>query len=389
MTAVNNEVPLTYLGHEQYGLDYVETQRLDVLDFAGSPSDYGNIIQIVPPLDEVRQAVADAYVEQDVAVEHSSYPGNDKGIAKVIHIEDGELIEPPVATLARVQEDRSVISTLQEKVTASPEQPKMRIRAATPADIPALVDIDMRAFSRVYNGYDMSEAEMRADLEAKFLHRYNVVGGRWMSIVDVDGEPGGFIMSCPTNKLPENFQSWEETTDNGTLDSTYDPNGKNIYIVSLSVLPKASQANAQDVLIADTIGKFIESGMDRGYFESRLPGLRTWASVQCRREGMDINQLTENERLDLANRYFRLTTTVDGKEVPRDRLIRLYSSVGCEFIKVVPDAYQDEPSMNFGAVGVYENPLPAVVRKSRLASKVAGKAVQLAARSPKLLDKVL
>jgi hypothetical protein len=52
-----------------------------------------------------------------------------------------------------------------------------------------------------------------------------------------DGKIVGFLMFTTTSKTPEEFKSREDTTGGGTLETTYDPNSKNIYVVGLSALP--------------------------------------------------------------------------------------------------------------------------------------------------------
>jgi hypothetical protein len=378
-------------------IDYLAVQQQDVLDLAATGTADAPIR--IPTLDELRRRVEGAYdleffsptAEEDLAPDNTI--SSNATLAPVVRIEDG-LVEPtaPVALI-----DGPMVAPapqtwrhrLSERVRSYFEKPELSIRSATAEDIDALVAIDMKAFERVYRGYGLTDEELRADLHAKFTHRFNKVGPEWIQILEKDGKPGGFIMCCPTNKQPEDFESWEKTTDEGTLETTYDPNGANLYIVSLSMTPEASAQNGQDMLFANILGRVLERGMDRGYFESRLPGLRTWVKVQTRREGRDIDALTADEQMDYATRYFNMTTTVNGKEVPRDRLIRLYTDAGCEFVKVVPNAYRDEPSMNFGAVGVYENPMPKMLRNNVLVRKIVGKTVQFISRSQRLTEKVL
>jgi hypothetical protein len=264
---------------------------------------------------------------------------------------------------------------------------EFKSRGATEADIERLVDVDMHAFESVYRNYGMSKEELRADLIEKFRGRLEMVGGDWMRVVEKDGIIAGFMTCCPTSKSPEDFESWEKTTDNGTLKTTYDPDGKNVYVVSLSMLPGVGEG-ARNMLFADQIGKIIEGGHERAFFESRLPGLGAWARRECREQGTEFDALSKAEQKELAERYFATTKTVKGKEVPIDRLIRIYTGAGCKFTRVVADAYDDAPSMNFGAVGVFENPLPKAVRNNRLVGKIVGKSVQMLAKSHWLMQKV-
>jgi len=267
----------------------------------------------------------------------------------------------------------------------STERHEYSARGATMADIERLVDVDMQAFEGVYKDYGEKE-QLRQELVKKFTHRLELVGSDWLRVFEKDGEIHGFMNCCPTSKTPEEFESWEKTTDNGTLETTYDPNGKNIYIVSLSMLPGVGEG-ARNMLFADQIGRMIEGGYERAFFESRLPGLAAWTQRQCKETGQVFEDLTTEEKAGYAEQYFKATKEVKGKQVPLDRLIRIYSQAGCNFTRVVPDAYEDAPSMNFGAVGIYENPVPKSVRNNWLIRKGLGKTVQALARSHKLMSK--
>lgn len=276
----------------------------------------------------------------------------------------------------------------------SGEKPKFKLREATPADIDAIVDVDMRSFDSVYKDYGQSQEELRQELREKFLGRLEKVGSYWMPVLERDGEIVGFMTCCPTSKRPEDFESWEKTTDNGTLETTYDPQGKNLYVVTLSVVPEGSAG--KDMLYADQIGKLLSKGIETAFFESRLPGLRKWVmDEKCHGSEEAFAGLTEEQQDKYAYEYFGLKTTVRGKEVRKDRLIRLYERIGCRCERVVANAYQDEPSMNFGVVCVYDgkklfdgSDIPVKIPENRATRWMFGKMLQLAAHSPKLTRKL-
>ncbi|MDB5166441.1 MAG: family N-acetyltransferase [Candidatus Saccharibacteria bacterium] len=299
------------------------------------------------------------------------------------------IAEAPIAPAIAVTAPELVVdTTVERKETA----PKFKLRAATEQDIDAIVDVDMKSFSAVYAGYDQDPETLRAELTETFRGRFEKVGGGWMPVLEKDGEIVGFMTCCPTNKTPDEFKSWEDTTDNGTLENTYDPDGKNIYVVTLSVLPEGSAG--KDMLFADQIGKMMREGYECGFFESRMPGMRSWLNRQMKKSGREIDDLSTEEKDAFAEQYFNLKSVVGGKEVRYDRLLRLYERVGCNCIKMVPDAYQDEPSMNYGVVCVYDGQelfdgsvLPFKLPQNRLTRWAAGGLMQLAARSPKATNK--
>jgi hypothetical protein len=231
--------------------------------------------------------------------------------------------------------------------------PKFTIRGATPADIEAIVDVDIRSFDSVYTNYDQDEATLRADLIEKFRGRLEKVGSEWMPVLERDSEIVGYMCSCPTSKSPTDFESWEKTTDNGTLDSTYDPNGENVYVVSLAALPKGS--DGKDMLYANQIGKMLKEGYKLGFFESRLPGMRDWVLAnKCNGSEEEIAGLDPETATVYAKEYFNTYTEYKGKTVRQDPLISFYEKIGCSCETLLPDAYQDEPSMNFGVMCIYD-----------------------------------
>ncbi|WP_093782360.1 hypothetical protein [Actinacidiphila guanduensis] len=248
------------------------------------------------------------------------------------------------------------------------------------------MDVDLAAFRSVYKEYEATETELRNRLTDIFAMRLDKVGPDWFRVAEKDGSIEGFLVSCPTRKTPDEFKSWEETTDGGTLMSTYDPSGPNVYVVSLSMLPKAGEG-ARNMLILHTMGKVVEGGYDQFFFESRLPGLLSWSRRRCRDKGRTVESLTEAERYDFAESYFHSTRDVKGKQVPLDPLLRIYDQIGCTFLRVFPDAYEDAKSMNFGVVGVWRNPVPRALRKNFLVRKVVGGAFCTLSRSHRLTGK--
>ncbi len=260
-------------------------------------------------------------------------------------------------------------------------EPKFTTRRAQLTDLDALVELDIEAFKAVYAEYDQTDEELREELGEKFAKRLEKIDLDWVRVAEMDGEICGFMMSCPTSKAPEDFVSWEDTTNHGTLEGTYDPNGENVYVVSLTMPRPECGDSPKNMLFVDQIGKMIQDGYKRGYFESRMPGLREWVTEECQKRSLDLGKLEQEELTALANEYASSKVIRNGKEVLRDPHLRMYESIGCRFEAVVPDAYQDGPSMNYGVVAVYENPLPASIQRSARMSRMAGGVIRLAGRS--------
>lgn len=266
------------------------------------------------------------------------------------------------------------------------------VRPANLDDVPDLVGIDMASFNPVYVGYPKKQASLRSDLEEKFAHRLQLLGGGWTSVLVRKGQPVGLMTSCPTSKTPESFISWEDTTDNGTLDTTYDPNGENLYVVTLSVRPKGSKAKG--MLFAHQIGQGLKAGFEQAFFESRMPGLYKWMKDEASQSELDFNSLSQEQIHSFAEQYFGLTRNINGSEVPYDHLLRLYKTLGCNLLKLVPNAYKDTPSMNYGVLCTYSFPdqlgkvIPPRLAQHRSIRWMAGMALRSAAHSERVVQKI-
>jgi hypothetical protein len=299
----------------------------------------------------------------------------------------------PVLSPSRTRTKRpGIVQRVTRALEKYRNEPKFGVREATLADIPDMVDIDMRSFSKVYENYGQDPEEQRAVLTEMFTNRYLLMGSKFMPVVTQRGEDGkdkvvGFMTSCPTSKDPADFVSWEDTTNNGKLDTLYDPNGKNVYVVTLSMDPDVKGQRGQNLLFVQQVGTMVREGLDLAFFESRVPGLRTWVNSQCKAEGRDISTLTEAEKGAYAERYYGLTRERNGKKVPYDPLLKVYAGFGCNFEKLLPDAYKDEPSMDFGVLCTFDNPTPKWTQKSKFMRNMIGGAIKAVTKSSYLSRK--
>ena len=181
--------------------------------------------------------------------------------------------------------------------------------------------------------------------------------------------------------------SWEETTDHGRLDTLYKAGGKNGYVVTLSMDPDVKGQRGQNLLFVQQVATMVGENMNLAYFESRMPGLRRWVESRCAATGQSVEDLAEDQKQQLAQEYFGLTRIRDGKEVPYDPLLKVYAGFGCKFSKLVPNAYRDEESMDFGVLCTFDNPLPTWARKSSLVRKAATGAINAFTHSSWLVRK--
>lgn len=343
--------------------------------------------------DATATELAPADVVEDVEAARSRVDASFQALTSDLVVETAM----PEAVLSQPIAPRDITARERKKVfrgLAERERtPKFSVRPARLSDIDDMVDIDLSTFSKVYDGYDTESGAWRTEMKGKFVQRLETVGGEWMPVLVRDGKVVGFMTTCLTNKTPNDFVSWEDTTNNGTLEGTYDPNGKNGYVVTLSVLPEGTEG--KDMLFVNQIGKMLREGIELGFFESRMPGFRTWAQREADGQSRAIEDYTGVELDDLAAAYFGEKIVRNGREVPRDSLLRLYDRLGCKLLKVVPNAYNDQQSMNYGVVCVYDGEslfngtdLPFRIPQNKLTRWMLGGAMHLIGKSDKLTRKL-
>lgn len=262
-----------------------------------------------------------------------------------------------------------------------------RLRSARRSDLPALVDLDLWAFRRVYETYGLSPRELFEDMTEKYERRFRLLGPRWILVVETSRGIEGSMILCPTNKGPDDFVSWEDTTDSGTLASTFEPNGAHIYVVSLALSAGAASDVAYDMLFAGAVARFVSAGYYGAYFESRMPGFRRW--LRSHRPVPAIDRLTETRRAELAAEYLEVCRRAASSSTVPDPLLGRLLGSGARLLRVVPNAYQDEPSLNFGVLGIYDNPMPPMLRRIPGSAQVFGRALFAIARRPRLLSRFL
>ncbi|MBI4036595.1 GNAT family N-acetyltransferase [Candidatus Daviesbacteria bacterium] len=132
--------------------------------------------------------------------------------------------------------------------------------------------------------------------------------------------------------------SWEETTDNGWIRSTHNPEGNALYLISVGASPRSAGRGVGTRLVQEQLDLARRLNLDYLVLGSRIP---KYHEYHLRHPEMTIDQ------------YLLLTRS--GGEV-LDPEIRFYTRCGLKVIRVVPDYMEDDPeSENYGAVMVWEN----------------------------------
>lgn len=256
---------------------------------------------------------------------------------------------------------------------------KPSVRAATQEDIARLVDIDLECFDDVYADTPPTSQDIHEMLTDRLGMARDL-----MIVGEVNGRIEGFMTCQVTDKEPEDFVTWDETTDRGHLLTTHDANGKYFYIVNMTVTPEGSESHVGDMLIANMYGRFIEYQKEKAQLLSRIPQFSRWI---LERE-INFEELDPADQDQLAESYLTATTTRNGKEVLYDGMLRRYGYAGAKPIKLVRDGFSDPASHDYGVLCVVENPLPKMVRRNKIATKLAGGAIRALSQKPNIVKKI-
>lgn len=264
---------------------------------------------------------------------------------------------------------RRVPSANNAKAESKKEHSAAHVRTAREEDIDRLVDIDLEAFDSSYG----EAAPDRSEVTEMFRRRL-ANAGRWMVVVEKDGQVEGFATAFRTDKPVDQFVSWEESTNNGTLDDRVNPEGKYAYVANMTVNREAGVSSAMDALLLSLMANVIEEGgVEHAYFEARMPGFAEWAATKQDTSNSDIHALA---------REYADSRREDGKRI--DWQLRMYEGLGYELRRLVPDAFSDAASLDYGAL--FKAAIPAVARAPRPVRQAAAGVMRFVSRHPRILD---
>lgn len=260
---------------------------------------------------------------------------------------------------------------------------KLRTRLTTPEDLPRLGEIDARRHKQSYEEYGVMGQDIQRMLEKRLA-----LAGEWMWTVEMDGQVEGWLTGQPTLGDLENFSSWEETTNNGTLEGVFDPEGSNVYVVNLTVSSRAARQGAHFHLMGELGKKVIETGKEYVVFASRIPGFKIWVRSQLAKGSKKIENLSPEELDRYAHIYCGLRVEEGGKSYARDPELRLYENAGFERLRLVRNGYTDPSSLNYSYLMMAKNFIPETLRRKPV-NWAVGKLFKIAARHPELMAKIL
>ena len=141
----------------------------------------------------------------------------------------------------------------------------MIIRPALPDDLPGIMAIEAESFGD--GEMSASEALMRARIE-----KCNSTAPHFFWVAEHQESIVADIVAQPTNFTADECTSWEKSTDDGTLENTFDRNGHSIYIASLGAL-KSAPPGATDLLVHQSLLLWLPRH-GTYMFSARMPGFQ-------------------------------------------------------------------------------------------------------------------
>lgn len=259
---------------------------------------------------------------------------------------------------------------------------KTVVRDASIEDIGRLAEIDLLMFE---NAYGSGKPEVES-VEEMLTHRLeNVMGSNGAMIVcEVDGVIEGFATYFKTGKLWDDFKTWEDMTNEGTLDEVVDPESRYAYVANMTVTPKGSEQRAMQKIMARMFAEAIREDIIYGFFVSRIPQFTQWLNER----GVDFKETAEEELDSLAHTYItetRVSPKNTEKVEPYDYELRTYQRAGFEMGKLVKGGFSDEESLNYGVT--FKVPVP-LAGKPKPIRHIAARALSAVSRSTTLASKL-
>jgi hypothetical protein len=208
------------------------------------------------------------------------------------------------------------------------------VRAARPADLDALVNLDLAAFS---DGYESPlNPETLKEVRQKFADRLELLG-QWARVLEAPG--GGlagmslaFPISASLAELTELSYQGYDMTDTEVIRSMIDDDGTTCWGLTLAVAPNAGIMSGMPFLAADMRSLKAAHGIQRTYFFSRLPGLAGWAARQS--PGVNVTELPRAQQATLAAQYLNTTVHRGGTARIADPLLAMYVDSGAVPLKL-------------------------------------------------------
>jgi len=144
----------------------------------------------------------------------------------------------------------------------------IEIRRAEQGDLPHLINIEHYSYGALGAGQET----LRRRIEI-----LNSEPPGWFWVAARGDRVVASVILQPTSLTPDECTSWEVATDNGTLQRTFLPEGRNVYGVSLGRC-KETPPGTNDLLIHQALA--VTVGTRKTFFTlcSRMPGYQSYCS---------------------------------------------------------------------------------------------------------------
>lgn len=252
----------------------------------------------------------------------------------------------------------------------------MKTRKTKITDIDGIAQVEFDRYQIRYSEHPEEKPRFKSMLKQRLE-----IAQDWMWVLVDKDEIAGAISAQTTNKSLDDFESWEKSTDNGTLRSTFDKTGQNVYVVNLDVSRQATKHNGQYMLMLRFASQVVARGKKLVFFESRMPDFREYVASKYGLEKWD--HLAKTEQHQIAEDYTHLKKQDSNKL--HDRLLNFYAESGFKFYKVIDNAFVDGESLNFGVVCYTKNPFPKLLRIWPF-NRFFGFLVRVLGKNPRILD---
>ena len=216
---------------------------------------------------------------------------------------------------------------------------KIRIRQARVDDIEAILLVEKKAWPE----------NLRASPEMYESRLGTFPQG--ILVAETEGRIEGVVVFqiMNFNSMPD-ISSWSETTDNGYIRNSHDPQGNTLYGVNLSVSPQTQSRVA--VALSEAVDKLaIKLDFKQIVLGARIPRFARYLKHYCQKNSISV--ISDEKRDSIADHYIRATTK---KGHPLDPEINFYQKAGTKIIKLLPDYFKDPESLDYGVLIIWLNP---------------------------------
>ena len=214
----------------------------------------------------------------------------------------------------------------------------VEIRLATIEDFDGIMEVEQEEFGPLGQG-----AMASSEVMANRIALCNSQDPGWFWVAEHERRIVGDMILQPTHLTPAECTSWDRATDRGTLVSTFDRTGQNVYVVSLAASQSAPPGTSDLLMHASLVAWARHGGIYM--FVSRMPGF-----ARAHR----TSAISPEEYWQLKRR--------DGS--PRDPMLRLYwtRSGRVEPFRLLRDGFPpDEESGGHGVLFVLTDPYRALL----------------------------